>query len=159
MDSRAVHLGAVFVRGLTTLLMANSACGFPFRMGDLMPWEVFDGKLFQEKYQQSHRGCSLEELLEGSVSNQPPLTVLFEKCTCPFLFIVLIFLFTMVPFLCIFLLFLIPFSSSLPKKEGRNTETMKEAIILLFFHYSESNIRKCQNGCQFQKTNMSVMVF
>ncbi|KFR13141.1 Constitutive coactivator of peroxisome proliferator-activated receptor gamma, partial [Opisthocomus hoazin] len=65
-DSRAVHLGAVFVRGLTTLLMANSACGFPFRMEDLMPWEVFDGKLFQEKYQQSHQGCSLEELLEGN---------------------------------------------------------------------------------------------
>lgn len=68
-DSRAVHLGAVLVRGLTTLLMANSACGFPFRMDDLMPWAVFDGKLFQEKYQQSHRGCSMEELLEGNVSN------------------------------------------------------------------------------------------
>ncbi|NXW81134.1 F120B protein, partial [Hirundo rustica] len=67
-DSRAVHLGAVLIRGLTTLLMANSACGFPFRMDDLMPWAVFDGKLFQEKYQQSHRGCSMEELLEGNVS-------------------------------------------------------------------------------------------
>ncbi|NWW82991.1 F120B protein, partial [Climacteris rufus] len=67
-DSRAVHLGAVLIRGLTTLLMANSACGFPFRMEDLMPWTVFDGKLFQEKYQQSHRGCSVEELLEGNVS-------------------------------------------------------------------------------------------
>ncbi|XP_075268123.1 constitutive coactivator of peroxisome proliferator-activated receptor gamma isoform X3 [Opisthocomus hoazin] len=71
-DSRAVHLGAVFVRGLTTLLMANSACGFPFRMEDLMPWEVFDGKLFQEKYQQSHQGCSLEELLEGNESLYAP---------------------------------------------------------------------------------------
>ncbi|NXN01921.1 F120B protein, partial [Sylvia borin] len=67
-DSRAVHLGAVLIRGLTTLLMANSACGFPFRMDDLMPWAVFDGKLFQEKYQQSHRCCSMEELLEGNVS-------------------------------------------------------------------------------------------
>ncbi|NXA60686.1 F120B protein, partial [Mohoua ochrocephala] len=67
-DSRGVHLGAVLIRGLTTLLMANSACGFPFRMDDLMPWAVFDGKLFQEKYQQSHRGCSVEELLEGNVS-------------------------------------------------------------------------------------------
>ncbi|XP_062428209.1 constitutive coactivator of peroxisome proliferator-activated receptor gamma isoform X2 [Rhea pennata] len=71
-DSRAVHLGAVFIRGLTTLLMANSACGFPFRMDDLMPWKVFDGKLFQEKYQQSHRGCSLEELLEGNESLYTP---------------------------------------------------------------------------------------
>ncbi|KAM8809137.1 constitutive coactivator of peroxisome proliferator-activated receptor gamma [Eudromia elegans] len=71
-DSRAVHLGAVFIRGLTTLLMANSACGFPFRMDDLMPWKMFDGKLFQEKYQQSHRGCSLEELLEGNESLHTP---------------------------------------------------------------------------------------
>ncbi|XP_065536428.1 constitutive coactivator of peroxisome proliferator-activated receptor gamma isoform X7 [Lathamus discolor] len=71
-DSRGVHLGAVVVRGLTTLLMASSACGFPFRMDDLMPWQVFDGKLFQEKYQQSHRGCSLEELLEGNESLYTP---------------------------------------------------------------------------------------
>ncbi|XP_068866327.1 constitutive coactivator of peroxisome proliferator-activated receptor gamma isoform X2 [Aphelocoma coerulescens] len=71
-DSRAVHLGAVLIRGLTTLLMANSACGFPFKMDDLMPWAVFDGKLFQEKYQQSHRGCSLEELLEGNESLYTP---------------------------------------------------------------------------------------
>uniref|UniRef100_A0A8D2M5K9 Constitutive coactivator of peroxisome proliferator-activated receptor gamma n=2 Tax=Zonotrichia albicollis TaxID=44394 RepID=A0A8D2M5K9_ZONAL len=71
-DSRAVHLGAVLVRGLTTLLMANSACGFPFRMDDLMPWAVFDGKLFQEKYQKAHQGCSMEELLEGNESLYTP---------------------------------------------------------------------------------------
>ncbi|XP_006017048.1 constitutive coactivator of peroxisome proliferator-activated receptor gamma isoform X1 [Alligator sinensis] len=65
-DSRAVQLGALFIRGLATLIMANSACGFPFSMDDFMPWKVFDGKLFQEKYQQSHRGCSLEELVEGN---------------------------------------------------------------------------------------------
>ncbi|XP_071595009.1 constitutive coactivator of peroxisome proliferator-activated receptor gamma isoform X2 [Heliangelus exortis] len=71
-DSRAVHLGAVLIRGLTTLLMANSASGFPFRMEDLMPWQVFDGKLFQQKYQQAHRGCSLEELLEGNEALYSP---------------------------------------------------------------------------------------
>ncbi|XP_075780809.1 constitutive coactivator of peroxisome proliferator-activated receptor gamma isoform X3 [Pelodiscus sinensis] len=67
-DSRAVHLGSLFIRGLTTLIMANGACGFPLNMDDLMPWKVFDGKLFQKKYQQSHRGCSLDELLEGNGS-------------------------------------------------------------------------------------------
>ncbi|CAN8203721.1 unnamed protein product [Coccothraustes coccothraustes] len=71
-EARAVHLGAVLIRGLTTLLMANSACGFPFRMDDLMPWAVFDGKLFQEKYQKAHRGCSVEELLEGNESLYTP---------------------------------------------------------------------------------------
>ncbi|XP_044527866.1 constitutive coactivator of peroxisome proliferator-activated receptor gamma isoform X1 [Gracilinanus agilis] len=65
-DSRAVQLGSLFIRGLTTLILANIACGFPFRMDDLMAWKMFDGKLFQQKYQQSHRGCSMEELLEGN---------------------------------------------------------------------------------------------
>ncbi|XP_048392260.2 constitutive coactivator of peroxisome proliferator-activated receptor gamma [Stegostoma tigrinum] len=63
-DSRAVHLASLFVRGLSELLSANSACGFPFKMGDLMPWEVFDGKLFHTKYLQSHSGCRAEDLLE-----------------------------------------------------------------------------------------------
>ncbi|XP_072436483.1 constitutive coactivator of peroxisome proliferator-activated receptor gamma [Chiloscyllium punctatum] len=63
-DSRAVHLAFLFVRGLSILVSANSACGFPFQMGDLMPWEVFDGKLFHTKYLQSHSGCKAEDLLE-----------------------------------------------------------------------------------------------
>lgn len=67
-DSRAVHLGSLFVRGLTILIAANSSCGFPFRMADLMPWEMFDGKLFHSKYLQSHAGCSEGELLEGNMS-------------------------------------------------------------------------------------------
>ncbi|XP_043922830.1 constitutive coactivator of peroxisome proliferator-activated receptor gamma [Protopterus annectens] len=65
-DSRAVQLGSLFVRGLTTLIAANSACGFPFKMADFMPWEVFDGKLFHQKYQQSHKGCTTKELVEGN---------------------------------------------------------------------------------------------
>lgn len=67
-DSRAVQLGSLFIRGLATLITANSACGFPFKMDDLMPWYLFDGNLFQEKYQQIHRGCPLHELLEGNES-------------------------------------------------------------------------------------------
>uniref|UniRef100_UPI00398E38D0 constitutive coactivator of peroxisome proliferator-activated receptor gamma isoform X2 n=1 Tax=Pristiophorus japonicus TaxID=55135 RepID=UPI00398E38D0 len=63
-DSRAVHLASLFVRGLSVLISANSACGFPFKMVDLMPWEVFDGKLFHAKYLQSHSGCTMEDLLE-----------------------------------------------------------------------------------------------
>ncbi|XP_067844703.1 constitutive coactivator of peroxisome proliferator-activated receptor gamma isoform X2 [Heptranchias perlo] len=63
-DSRAVHLASLFVRGLSVLVSANSACGFPFKMVDLMPWEVFDGKLFHAKYLQSHSGCTMEDLLE-----------------------------------------------------------------------------------------------
>ncbi|XP_059842506.1 constitutive coactivator of peroxisome proliferator-activated receptor gamma isoform X5 [Hypanus sabinus] len=34
------------------------------QMVDLMPWEVFDGKLFHTKYLQSHSGSTMEDLLE-----------------------------------------------------------------------------------------------
>lgn len=66
--SRAVHLSFLFVRGLCLMMGANSACGFPFSMDDLMPWKVFDGKLFHQKYLQAHRGCSTEMLLEDNKS-------------------------------------------------------------------------------------------
>ncbi|XP_067278700.1 constitutive coactivator of peroxisome proliferator-activated receptor gamma isoform X1 [Pseudorasbora parva] len=67
-DPRAVQLGSLFVRGLTYLIAANSACGIPFPMGELMPWKTFDGLLFHSKYVQAHSGCSKEELLEGNPS-------------------------------------------------------------------------------------------
>ncbi|XP_072533758.1 constitutive coactivator of peroxisome proliferator-activated receptor gamma isoform X2 [Salminus brasiliensis] len=65
-DPRAVQLGSLFVRGLTYLIAANSACGFPFPMSELMPWKTFDGLLFHSKYLQAHSGCPKEELLEGN---------------------------------------------------------------------------------------------
>ncbi|XP_077202893.1 constitutive coactivator of peroxisome proliferator-activated receptor gamma isoform X2 [Paroedura picta] len=84
-DSRAVQLGSLFIRGLSVLIMGNSACGFPFRMDDLMPWHLFDGKLFQEKYQQAHRGWSLPELLEGNESwlseFQNLMSLIFKVCS------------------------------------------------------------------------------
>ncbi|XP_016304984.1 constitutive coactivator of peroxisome proliferator-activated receptor gamma isoform X2 [Sinocyclocheilus anshuiensis] len=67
-DPRAIQLGSLFVRGLTYLISANSACGFPFPMGELMPWRTFDGLLFHSKYLQAHSGCPKEELLEGNPS-------------------------------------------------------------------------------------------
>ncbi|XP_044276897.1 constitutive coactivator of peroxisome proliferator-activated receptor gamma isoform X2 [Varanus komodoensis] len=77
-DSRAVQLGSLFIRGLCVLVMANSACGFPFRMDDLMPWHIFDGKLFQEKYEQAHRGCHLHELLEGNTDKEDAKVLVFR---------------------------------------------------------------------------------
>ncbi|XP_026858341.2 constitutive coactivator of peroxisome proliferator-activated receptor gamma isoform X1 [Electrophorus electricus] len=65
-DSRAVQLGSLFVRGLTYVSAANSACGFPFPMLELMPWKTFDGLLFHSKYLQAHSGCPKEELLDGN---------------------------------------------------------------------------------------------
>ncbi|XP_075453135.1 constitutive coactivator of peroxisome proliferator-activated receptor gamma isoform X2 [Ascaphus truei] len=67
-DPRAVHLAFLFLRGLNTLMEANSACGFPLKMMDLMPWNTFDGKLFHQKYLQCHVGRPVEEILEGNES-------------------------------------------------------------------------------------------
>lgn len=68
-DPRAVQLGSLLVRGLTTLVLVNSACGFPWRMSDFMPWNVFDGKLFHQKYLLSEKGYAVEVLLEQNVSS------------------------------------------------------------------------------------------
>ncbi|XP_015217999.2 constitutive coactivator of peroxisome proliferator-activated receptor gamma [Lepisosteus oculatus] len=65
-DPRAIELGSLFVRGLTILIAANSASGFPLKMEDLMPWKVFDGLLFHSKYLQAHSGYSEDDLLEGT---------------------------------------------------------------------------------------------
>ncbi|KAG8504745.1 Constitutive coactivator of peroxisome proliferator-activated receptor gamma, partial [Galemys pyrenaicus] len=67
-DSRAVQLGALLMRGLTTLLLVNSACGSPWRAGHFMPWNLFDGKLFHQKYLQSERGYTVEELVEQNAT-------------------------------------------------------------------------------------------
>lgn len=80
MDPRAVHLGSLFVRGLSYLIAANSACGFPFAMNELMPWKIFDGLLFHSKYLQAHTDCAKEELLEGNVSREKLLMNIDVKC-------------------------------------------------------------------------------
>ncbi|KAI4904572.1 hypothetical protein NFI96_019005 [Prochilodus magdalenae] len=72
-DPRAVQLGSLFIRGLTYLVAANSTCGFPFPVSELMPWKTFDGMLFHSKYLQAHSGCPTEQLLEGN----PEWTTLF----------------------------------------------------------------------------------
>lgn len=68
-NPRAVQLGSLLVRGLTTLALVNSACGFPWETNEFMPWNVFDGKLFHQKYLQSEKGYAVEALLEQNVSS------------------------------------------------------------------------------------------
>lgn len=67
-----MQLGSLLVRGLTMLLLVNSACGFPWSTSDLMPWNVFDGKLFHEKYLQTEKGYTVEALVEQNVSSGCP---------------------------------------------------------------------------------------
>nr|XP_035960274.1 constitutive coactivator of peroxisome proliferator-activated receptor gamma isoform X5 [Halichoerus grypus] len=74
-DPRAVQLGSLLVRGLTTLVLVNSACGFPWRMSDFMPWNVFDGKLFHQKYLQAEKGYTVEALVEQNEIDSMSLTI------------------------------------------------------------------------------------
>ncbi|XP_030834411.1 constitutive coactivator of peroxisome proliferator-activated receptor gamma isoform X2 [Strongylocentrotus purpuratus] len=62
---RAVHLAAIFVRGLTTGLCTNSTCCLPFQMESLMPWYTFDGKLFHIKYLAAENGSTLHQLCDN----------------------------------------------------------------------------------------------
>ncbi|KAL4640861.1 constitutive coactivator of peroxisome proliferator-activated receptor gamma [Arapaima gigas] len=77
-DPRAVQLGSLFVRGLSILAAANSTCGTPFLMDDLMPWKTFDGLLFHSKYLLAHSKRPEEELLEGNASQLPLFQYLRE---------------------------------------------------------------------------------
>ncbi|KAM3931165.1 constitutive coactivator of peroxisome proliferator-activated receptor gamma [Leptodactylus fuscus] len=74
-DSRGVHLAFLFLRGLNTLMACNSACGYPFNMMDLMPWNTFDGKLFHQKYLLCHEHRPVDVVLE----KREPLTTEFKK--------------------------------------------------------------------------------
>jgi len=69
-DPRAVQLATLLVRGLTTLVLVNGACGSPWEMADFMPWHLFDGKLFHQKYLQSEKGYTAEVLVKQNVSPQ-----------------------------------------------------------------------------------------
>ncbi|XP_028845998.1 constitutive coactivator of peroxisome proliferator-activated receptor gamma isoform X2 [Denticeps clupeoides] len=84
-DPRAVQLGSLFIRGLTHLVAANSACGSPFNMEDLMPWRTFDGLLFHSKYLMAHCSSTPEDLLEGNASwisqFQSLRDLVLEACT------------------------------------------------------------------------------
>ncbi|XP_076314261.1 constitutive coactivator of peroxisome proliferator-activated receptor gamma-like [Tachypleus tridentatus] len=63
-DSRAVQLASMFIRGVSTMSMVLSLCGEPYPLVYSMPWMFFDGKLFHMLYLQAKRRTSLEQLLE-----------------------------------------------------------------------------------------------
>ncbi|XP_035016308.2 constitutive coactivator of peroxisome proliferator-activated receptor gamma [Hippoglossus stenolepis] len=68
LSSRAVQLGSLYVRGLSNLLGANCASGYPLPNTALMPWHSFDGQLFQSKYLLAHSGTEKTVLLDSDSS-------------------------------------------------------------------------------------------
>ncbi|XP_074523322.1 constitutive coactivator of peroxisome proliferator-activated receptor gamma isoform X2 [Halichoeres trimaculatus] len=79
--SRAVQLGALYVRGLGNLLGANCASGCALPSAALMPWQSFDGRLFHSKYLLAHGGAESSVLLESNSSCLKLFLCLREKVT------------------------------------------------------------------------------
>uniref|UniRef100_A0A1A8G7Z6 Family with sequence similarity 120B n=1 Tax=Nothobranchius korthausae TaxID=1143690 RepID=A0A1A8G7Z6_9TELE len=78
-SSRAVQLGSLYVRGISHLLGANNASGCPLPSAALMPWHVFDGRLFHSKYLLAHRGVEKNELLDDDPPCLSQFLLLKEK--------------------------------------------------------------------------------
>ncbi|KFM63826.1 Constitutive coactivator of peroxisome proliferator-activated receptor gamma, partial [Stegodyphus mimosarum] len=66
-DSTAVHLATLFMRGVATAIMVLGTCGFPFDLQNAMPWRFFDGKLFHYLYVTSKERPNISQLC----NNQP----------------------------------------------------------------------------------------
>ncbi|XP_044053955.1 constitutive coactivator of peroxisome proliferator-activated receptor gamma isoform X2 [Siniperca chuatsi] len=79
--SRAVQLGSLYVRGLSHLLGANCASGYPLPSAALMPWHSFDGRLFHSKYLLAHSGTEKTVLLDSDSSCLSLFLCLKEKLT------------------------------------------------------------------------------
>ncbi|XP_021923344.1 constitutive coactivator of peroxisome proliferator-activated receptor gamma-like isoform X1 [Zootermopsis nevadensis] len=60
-EPTVIHLSTIFNRGVTTVLFLLSACGFELK--EAMPWLYFDGKLFQQKYNEAKRKRATQEKL------------------------------------------------------------------------------------------------
>jgi hypothetical protein len=52
---RGVQIAAALNFGIEMAAFANSACGAPFPQSDIIPWLMFDGKLFQTKWMKGKR--------------------------------------------------------------------------------------------------------
>ena len=77
MSARAVHLASIFLRGVAMGCAVNSTCCLPFKMDALLPWRMFDGKLFHIKYLAAESGQSPAQLCDNRVSRAstpPPIT-------------------------------------------------------------------------------------
>ncbi|XP_061132948.1 constitutive coactivator of peroxisome proliferator-activated receptor gamma isoform X1 [Syngnathus typhle] len=77
--SRAIQLGSLYVRGLSYMLGANCASGYPLTNAALMPWQSFDGQLFHSKYLLAHSGTEQMVLLDNHPSSLALFLQLREK--------------------------------------------------------------------------------
>ncbi|GFU08454.1 constitutive coactivator of peroxisome proliferator-activated receptor gamma [Nephila pilipes] len=61
-DTVAVNLSSLFMRGVTAVLMVLNVCDSPFPILYAMPWRFFDGKLFHHLHNEAKRRPYVREL-------------------------------------------------------------------------------------------------
>ncbi|GFR27623.1 constitutive coactivator of peroxisome proliferator-activated receptor gamma [Trichonephila clavata] len=61
-DTVAVNLSTLFMRGVTAVLMVLNVCDSPFSMMYAMPWRFFDGKLFHHLHNEAKLRPNVREL-------------------------------------------------------------------------------------------------
>ncbi|XP_064098859.1 constitutive coactivator of peroxisome proliferator-activated receptor gamma-like [Macrobrachium nipponense] len=63
-DARAVHIAAIFMKGLVNLYFLIAACDFPVERKYCVPWAFWDGKVFHSLYIRAKNGAKVEDLCE-----------------------------------------------------------------------------------------------
>ncbi|XP_045132827.1 LOW QUALITY PROTEIN: constitutive coactivator of peroxisome proliferator-activated receptor gamma-like [Portunus trituberculatus] len=63
-DARAVHVAAIFMKGLVNFFFLLAACDFPVSRENMVPWSFWDGKVFHHYYLRAKSGAKVEDLCE-----------------------------------------------------------------------------------------------
>ena len=79
LTARSVVLGNVFSKLIGRFLWLVSLCGAPFKTMDLLPDMMFDGMVFQKKYEKGRFYLFVIGQLEKNQLNLPTLSVGFSK--------------------------------------------------------------------------------
>ncbi|KAK8734393.1 hypothetical protein OTU49_006165 [Cherax quadricarinatus] len=63
-DARAVHVAAIFMKGLANFYFLLAACDFPVERKYAVPWAFWDGKVFHHYYLRAKLGAKIDDLCE-----------------------------------------------------------------------------------------------
>lgn len=63
-DGRAVHVAAVFMKGLVNFYFLLAACDFPVTRKYAVPWAFWDGKVFHHYYLRAKSGSRVDDLCD-----------------------------------------------------------------------------------------------
>ncbi|XP_070001097.1 constitutive coactivator of peroxisome proliferator-activated receptor gamma [Penaeus vannamei] len=63
-DARAVHVAAIFMKGLVNFYFLIAACDFPVDRKNVVPWAFWDGKVFHHYYLRAKSGAKIDDMCE-----------------------------------------------------------------------------------------------